>query len=209
MAPKRTTACGYFGPTPGGIFATVHHPMPLPPRPETQDPSGEIQTVNSGRRSASAIGARRRDEAGGRSVEPIRRAARIGDDRGQLVGEFLAEFDAPLIEGIDVPNRRLARKPYAHRERSIGRACAATFACRGTCWRAGCLRRPCAARAPRSPRGSILARPISPSPRQSAVPASRPGSEPGNWRTANCDARASAHKGRTATRKSIGTIWVP
>ena len=37
----------------------------LPPRPEAQGPSGEIQTVNSRRRSASAIGARRRDETGG------------------------------------------------------------------------------------------------------------------------------------------------
>jgi len=56
---------------------------------------------------ALAIGPRRCDEASCRRVERFRRAARIGDDWRERVGEFLSEFHAPLIEGVNVPNDTL------------------------------------------------------------------------------------------------------
>ena len=47
-----------------------------------------------------------RDQPGGRRVERAQVGVGRGDDRGEARGELLAQFDAPLVEGIDVPDRR-------------------------------------------------------------------------------------------------------
>src|SRR5580693_2102614 len=51
--------------------------------------------------------AQMRDQAGGRSVQLAGIRVRLRDDRREARSEFLAELDAPLIERIDVPDRRL------------------------------------------------------------------------------------------------------
>ena len=48
-----------------------------------------------------------RNQTRRRSVQPLRRLVAVLDDWRQTVGEFLAKLDAPLIEGIDVPDHRL------------------------------------------------------------------------------------------------------
>ncbi len=46
-----------------------------------------------------------RDEPSRRRIEVGRSCSRVGDDRRQARGEFLAQFDAPLVERVDVPDR--------------------------------------------------------------------------------------------------------
>src|SRR5205814_9750984 len=58
-----------------------------------------------GRRGTLMHTPQMRDEALGRAI-PFRGLAFPFDDRQQAGGQLLAQFDAPLIEGIDVPDRR-------------------------------------------------------------------------------------------------------
>ena len=49
-----------------------------------------------------------RDQPRGRGVKLGRVRGRVSHDRRQARGELLAEFDAPLVERIDVPDRAFA-----------------------------------------------------------------------------------------------------
>src|SRR4051812_43353192 len=50
------------------------------------------------------------DESGRRGIAAFRRDFAL-NDRQELRGELFAEFDAPLVEGIDVPDRCFRENP--------------------------------------------------------------------------------------------------
>ena len=95
----------------------------------------------------SAISTTRRDEpdcCSRPSVEALASAT-----IGASLRQFLAELHAPLVERVDVPDRRLRRRPCARRARSGGPACGGRAARRGRSRTAGCRETPCGAPAPR------------------------------------------------------------
>ena len=137
-------------------------------------------------------------------------AAASADERREPQRQFLAEFDAPLIEGIDVPDRPTGRRPCARRARSAGRACAASGFYRGRCSMAGCLQRPCAARAPRSLRCSRPCACSFASTSASVRPRIRASLWARQLATRDDDvARVRSRWARAASRKSTGMISVP
>src|ERR1700722_874614 len=65
-----------------------------------------IPSTNPGSAACSraAKRAQMRNQPRGRRIERARVRSRIGDDRRQTRSKLLAELDAPLVKGIDVPN---------------------------------------------------------------------------------------------------------
>src|ERR1700734_1349521 len=55
----------------------------------------------------SAKRAQMRDEPSSRRIEVGRGLSLVANDRRQARGELLAEFDTPLVERVDVPDRAL------------------------------------------------------------------------------------------------------
>ena len=85
-------------------------------------------------------------------------AFQLGND---AFGQDLAEFDAPLVEGIDVPDRPLGEDAVLVERDQLARASRASASPRGWCSSADCLRTRDAAPAspaclPPSPASSVL-----------------------------------------------------
>src|SRR5665213_971925 len=82
--------------------------MLAPIRPRPIIPICIISAPSLSRRSASGVAVIPNEGVGG-AVVLERWLIRVFEFRDNALGQHLAEFDAPLIEGIDVPDRALRK----------------------------------------------------------------------------------------------------
>ena len=131
-------------------------------------------------------------------------------DRQQAGRQFLAEFDAPLVEGIDAEELRLDEDAVLVERDQPAERMRVELSCRGWSPRAGCRGRRGAARSCR-PRPAPCPWPASARALPPACgPSSAPPTAPGSWRAADRgDACRSGSWPSAAARNSTGMTSVP
>ena len=146
------------------------------------------------------------------AVEASRLAASLLalHDRQQAGRQFLAEFDAPLVEGVDVEQRALDEDAVLVERDQPAERVRVELVGRGWSSRAGCRRRRGAARSCR-PRPASCPWPASaPAPPPACGPSSAPPTAPGSWRAAGRGGACRSGSWPTAAaRNSTGMTSVP